>query len=306
MQFSIIIPTYNRPQRLRECLVSLVYLDPDSVPFEVVLVFDGGSMPAEAIIAEFEAQLTIRTMRQENMGVAYARNAGAAAAVGEYLIFLDDDYRVAPDWLNQFTQQFAQSPDAMVGGDARNFLNDNIYSTASQVLNEIVYIHYNADHLNARFHSGGNMGMKRSLFSELGGNDPLYIGEIIGEDRDLCERWLRRGWQIVYNPKIVIYHAHSLTLRSFWQQHYGYAYGAYTFRKQVLATSEEGDYPIEWRLHWLIWTYGLRFIRRLGFWRAVRVQLLLYIQQLATVVGTFVGRWHYDGTALKNTSEIEN
>ena len=90
IQTSIVIPVYNRPEELRELLDSLT-LQHDIDKTEVVVVEDGSMKTSEEVVSQFERQLNIRYIRQENTGPAVARNNGAKAAKGEFLYFFDSD-----------------------------------------------------------------------------------------------------------------------------------------------------------------------------------------------------------------------
>ena len=78
--FSVIIPTFGRPERLRECLSALSRLDPGT-GFEVVVVNDGSPMPIDHVIAEFDGTIPVRLVTQSRQGPGPARNAGAAVAL---------------------------------------------------------------------------------------------------------------------------------------------------------------------------------------------------------------------------------
>lgn len=89
--FSIIIPTYNRPERLATCIQSLAHLDYSRDRFEVIVVDDGSPMPLEPVVAPFQNKFDVTLIKQPNAGPATARNTGAARASGQFLVFTDDD-----------------------------------------------------------------------------------------------------------------------------------------------------------------------------------------------------------------------
>jgi len=60
MEFSIIVPTYNRPRQLADCLAALARLDYARDRFEVVVVDDGSSTPLEGVTAGFRPALLVR------------------------------------------------------------------------------------------------------------------------------------------------------------------------------------------------------------------------------------------------------
>ncbi|MGL5923098.1 glycosyltransferase family A protein, partial [Chroococcidiopsis sp.] len=108
--FSIIIPTYNRPERLLSCLKSIAQLNYPPDRFEVIVVDDGSEMPIEPVIASFRKQLNLTAIAQQNAGPANARNTGATRARGKFLVFTDDDCMPAPEWLKTLEVRFKAAP----------------------------------------------------------------------------------------------------------------------------------------------------------------------------------------------------
>src|ERR1041384_7781769 len=98
--FSVVIPTYNNPQQLADCLQSLAEMKYSSDHFEVVVVDDGSNVSPEPVVNSFLNRLHVTLVTQKNAGPAAARNAGAQVARGKFLAFTDDDCRVSPDWLH--------------------------------------------------------------------------------------------------------------------------------------------------------------------------------------------------------------
>ena len=145
LTFSIIIPTYNRPQALKRCLGSLSRLDYAHSSYEVIVVDDGSSVLINPIVTFFQDCMTIRLLRQSNAGPAAARNNGALAANGKFLAFTDDDCVSDPGWLTALAKQLHNGPNRMVGGRIVNDLHENVFSSASQLIIDIVYAHYNTD-----------------------------------------------------------------------------------------------------------------------------------------------------------------
>ena len=97
---SVIVPVYNVEKYLAACLDSA--LMQTLSPLEIVCVDDGSTDASPAILAEYARRdARIVALRQPNGGLSAARNAGMAAARGEYLLFLDsDDTLAAPDALD--------------------------------------------------------------------------------------------------------------------------------------------------------------------------------------------------------------
>ncbi len=131
--WSIVIPTYQRPQLLNKALSSCLTLStPKGSCYEVVVV-DNSQDGSAASVCDAFADKRIRFIHEPRSGLAYARNAGINAALGNFLIFLDDDERVAPDWLLQFHEAFKESKADIVFGSVEPEFEDQRAATNKYV-----------------------------------------------------------------------------------------------------------------------------------------------------------------------------
>lgn len=235
LHFAIIVPTHNRPDGLARCLDSIARLRYPRTDFEVIIVDDGSHVSVTPTIddARRRHRLDVTLVRQDNAGPAAARNTGAARARARYLAFTDDDCEVDPEWLTNLERQIGQRGDAMVGGRTVNRLGHNVYSTASQLIVDSVYAFYNSDADAPRFFATSNMAVPLRQFLELGGFNAEVFSHA-SEDRDLCQRWLDRGWALAYAGDAVVHHSHALRFWSFCRQHFTYGRGAYCFARAHL------------------------------------------------------------------------
>ena len=241
--FSIVVPTHNRPGQLVGCMQALAHLHYPRDCFEAIVVDDGGETRPDEVVASFRDQLDATLLRQPHAGPATARNTGAMRARGTFLAFTDDDCRPAPDWLKTFAVRFAKDPDCVIGGRTINALPDNPYSSASQHLIDYLYSYYNGDPVRARFLTSNNLTLAAARFRALGGFDTTFPGAA-AEDREFCDRWLSHGYRMTYAPEAVVGHAHALTFRAFWRQHFWYGRGAFCFHR-IRARRGAGGIRIE-------------------------------------------------------------
>ena len=281
--FSVIIPTYNRPERLAKCLDSLARQTLPVDRWEVVVVDDGSPHSMESVVTPVRSHLQIRLIRQANAGPAAARNAGAAAATAQYLAFTDDDCQPLANWLEQLAGEFAQNPSALIGGQTLNALPGNLYSTASQLLIDYLYSYYNDTQEEPTFFASNNFAVPRDAYQKLGGFDTSFP-LAAGEDREFCDRWLQHGLPMHYAPAVQIYHAHSLKLASYWRQHFNYGRGALHFhearsRRQAEAIKVE---PLAFYIRLLLYP-----LSRQQSWNGLSLAGLFFISQVANVAGFF-------------------
>lgn len=223
--FSIVIPTYQRPELLSSCLASLCELQYDRELFEVIIVQDGGRSVRETV-SGFESRLRLQLICQDNSGPASARNRGAHFARGKLLAFTDDDCAPYPRWLQSLEEAFKNDETCAVGGKTINALKDNACAETSQMILDVVYEFYNMDPANTRFFASNNLACSADAFRSLGAFNNTYR---TSEDREFCDRWLRSGRKLVYAPEAVIFHRHKLNVPSLWKQHFHYGKGAFQY-----------------------------------------------------------------------------
>lgn len=285
--FSIIIPTYNRPERLKVCLESLTQLDFSKEQFEVIIVDDGSAEPLDNIVISFKDQLTFKLIRQNNAGPASARNKGASQAKGEFLVFTDDDCQPNKNWLKAFSQGFERNPNALFGGHTANYFSENLYSEASQVLIDYLYHYYNVDSGNAYFFTSNNFALSRQLFEAVGGFDTSFP-LAAGEDREFCDRWLFHDYSMQYLPEAIIVHFHYLTLKKFWRQHFNYGCGAFYFHKVRSQRKQQPMKvePFSFYIKLLLYPFSTSSVQP-----KILLSLLLLLSQLANISGFFWTRF---------------
>lgn len=280
LDFSIIVPTFERPAHVAGCLEALAELDFDRSRWEAIFVDDGSTAPAEAEVQRAAASLPVRLLRREHAGPAAARNAGAAAARGRYLAFTDDDCRPSKGWLSAFAARFEADGECVVGGKSVNALRDDVFAEASQTLLDYLYDRFNAVPGRAQLLISNNFALSARLFASVGGFDTRFP-RAAAEDRDICMRLHEAGVPMYYEPRAVVLHHHALSLRRFWRQHFNYGAGAWRFhRARGERTAEPmAMEPAEFYLSLL--GYPLRTDCE----RPVQLAALLGVSQLANASG---------------------
>lgn len=119
---SVVIPCYEQAHFLSEAIESVIA---QSHPAEIVVVDDGSSDNTAEVAAAYPQA---RYVRQENRGLAEARNSGFRAATGKFLIFLDADDRLTPNAIEAHLKCFAEHPEAqLVVGDIDHIAEDGLY-----------------------------------------------------------------------------------------------------------------------------------------------------------------------------------
>jgi len=134
---SVIIPTFNRPDRLRTALTSV--LAQEYRDFQIIVVNDGAT-PVEAVIAAFNHDGRITLINHDrNRGLAASRNTGLRHATGTYVCYLDDDDRFLPDHLRTLVTQFETSDCKVAYTDAWRVHEQIVGETISEISRDRPY-----------------------------------------------------------------------------------------------------------------------------------------------------------------------
>ncbi len=278
------VPTYSRPERLSRLLKALTLQSVPAERFEVIVIDDGS--PPETRPPDRMAGANQYLYRQDNTGPAAARNAGAAKASGQLLVFIDDDCIPDVDWLNALIEAHRQAPAALLGGLTENGLPCNPFSTTSESLmhffdNESLRLSGHVEFL-----ASNNLALSRDRFLDLGGFDTTFP-LAAGEDRDLCRRWLQLGLPLQRAAAARIRHFHELTFVSFWRQHQNYGRGAARFHASPSDSTSRMPVSFYARLLFHPWSRRTKWATR----RRLVVTALVFVSQLAITSGLLREHW---------------
>lgn len=116
LTYSIVIPVYNAEKYLESCIDS-VFAQRSPSAYEVILVNDGSKDRSPRICDRYaEQNACVQVIHQVNQGVSAARNAGIAAAKGQYVLFLDGDDLWDCALLSNLDQYVPDAPDMIEFG----------------------------------------------------------------------------------------------------------------------------------------------------------------------------------------------
>ncbi len=278
---TVVVPSYNRPKQLEDCLEALTGME--GIDFEIVVVDDGSPEPLAPICERFGPRVTC--IRQKNSGPAKARNRGAAEASGAFVAFTDDDCRPRKEWLATLVAAHDRRDDVLVGGHVENGLPGDPFATASQDLCDFLYEHFGAASGDLPFFTSNNIGLSRDAFLRMGGFDETFP-LAAAEDRDFGLRWREHGGRMIYETKAVIDHFHGMTLKKFWRQHSNYGRGAFHLHR-VLDDRKSAQVKREpWTFYAMLVLHPLRR-RGLG---GLYHMALMVLTQFAMVRGYMLAR----------------
>jgi len=250
---SIIILNCNGKHFLSECLRSLSNLRHEECE---IIVVDNASTDGSPVFVRENFPWVKLIVLNENLGTK-ARNLGAYVAHGEYLIFLDNDVRVASEWFREMLKTVESNPTIGVCGskvlydDSRTLIQDvgmfcDPYGFPFPIgVNEIDESQYYSI-IDVFFVLGACLLIKREIFNRVGGFDSKYF--IFMEEADLCWRAHLLGYRVVANPQATIYHkAHATTSKYLSRE------SSYLMERNILRTVIK-NYAIS-TLIWILLPY---------------------------------------------------
>lgn len=189
--------TYNRAALLERVLEACFDQTVEEQSYEVVLVDDGSSDATPAVVERAAARAGCRftAISQPNRGLAAARNAGIARAVGERIIFIDDDVVVLPNFVEEHLRSGAAAPAAVVRGGAievedLDVLPPPVWSIANY---------------SGNFFWTTNVSVPLATIRAVGAFDESFA-EYGWEDIDVGMRLRAAGVRAVFNPRALVYH----------------------------------------------------------------------------------------------------
>jgi GT2 family glycosyltransferase len=218
---SVIIPAYNKASLTQQCLDTLLALFGGRSDVEVIVVNDGSGDLTAHILARYGEKIRV-VSHQTNKGFATTCNDGAAAASGEYVVFLNNDTIPQPGWLDSLLRYARNHPQAAAVGSKMLFPNNTIQHAGVVICHDRdprhIYSGFPADHpavnRSRRFQivTAGCALFRRRVFEEVGGFDTAFFNGY--EDVDLCLRLGARGYEIHYCHESVLYHLESVVTDS--------------------------------------------------------------------------------------------
>lgn len=217
LDYSFIIPVYNRPQEIQELLESFraVHFDRS---FEIVIVEDGSTLPSEGVLTGFTSSLQISYYVKENSGPGDSRNFGMRKATGNYFIILDSDCLIPPNYLQVVDQFLTQNYyDCFGGADTAH----HSFTPLQKAINYVMTSFWTTGGIRGSAKSVSkfeprsfNMGISKEAFEATQGFAKIHPGE----DPDLSQRIQKAGFQTTFIPDAAVYHKRRISWKKFHTQ----------------------------------------------------------------------------------------
>lgn len=216
MRFSLIVPVYNRPDEVQDLLESLTRQTMHD--FELVLVEDGSSVPCRSQAEKYAGVIDVKYFFKENEGRSIARNYGIERADGDWLVFVDSDCILPPDYFEKLSKAINENPGVSFFGGP-----DAAHESFTPTQKAINFA------MTAFLTTGGirggkvqmekfvprtfNMGFTKEVYGKTGG-----FREMFSEDIDMSTRIRKAGYNPVLFHDVKVYHKRRGNLAKFWRQ----------------------------------------------------------------------------------------
>lgn len=219
---SIIVVNWNGGEVLRECFKSLSKINYSN--FELILIDNGSTDGSENYLEKIEIKTSRKILikNQKNLGFAPANNQGVKKALGKYILLLNNDTKVEPDFLKKLVERVEK--DASIGViqpkiylmDKRGYL-DNAGSFITRIgfwehwgfgQKDGVEFDEEREIFSAK---GACMLIRKDIIDKVGLFDKDFFSYF--EETDFCWRVWLVGYRVLFYPKAKIYHKLGFTIR---------------------------------------------------------------------------------------------
>ena len=238
LKVSVVIPTYNRVDRLRRVLEGLGSQTFPMENMEVLIVSDGSTDGTEAFLGAVKTPFELQAFFQPNQGAAAARNYGISQARGEIVLFIDDDVIPTPQLIQEHLRYHV------------------LYGSCAVVIGTMLtppdfrmspWVRWEQEMLAKQYHDmnagkwkptarqfyTGNTSLPRRFLIESGGFDPNFRR---AEDVELAYRLADAGLEFYFNPQAIGYHYAERSFSSWLEIPYAYGCNDVIFASQKKQT----------------------------------------------------------------------
>ncbi len=216
IKISVIIPTFNSGKLIEHCLDTVFAQD---YPYLEVIIVDNGSMDNTVNLVEKTYPQVRLIENRENLGAAKARNQGIGLASGNWVLTLDCDISLTPDFFRKMERFLEESEDhigilqpKILRQDGKAIYSCGIYLSKLRRFYDIGRGKFDNSQFNVSKYVFGACSAaavyKREMLEEIkegtGYFDERFF--FLVEDVDLAWRAQRKGWKALFYPQVICYH----------------------------------------------------------------------------------------------------
>ena len=251
LKISLIIVNYNGLKYLKNCFDSITKNSYPLEKIEIIMV-DNGSNDGSIGYVESNYQWVKILSLDKNYGFAEANNIGVKNAKGEYVVFLNNDIIVTPDWLSNLVEVMENDVEVGIAGSKILFIDmpGKINAAGGNITffgagYDIGFMDDDSEKYSVLSNRGcvcaAAMMVRREEFLDFGGFDGDYFMYL--EDVDLCWRYWLYGKKVMYVPTSVVYHKFGGTTSKFRHAPFRVFYGTRNSLLNVIKNYETHNIP---------------------------------------------------------------
>ncbi len=214
MNFSIIIPVYNRPEEIKELLDSLLFTT-YSKDYEIVIVEDGSTISSKEVVEKLSDKLNISYYNKENTGPGDSRNYGMQRAKGDYFILFDSDCIIPNTYLSVIEKELTINYVDCFGGPDKALKSfSNIQKAINFAMTSFLTtggIRGGSERIDKFQPRSFNMGISKKAFETSKGFGNIHPGE----DPDLTIRLWKLGYKTRLFSTAFVYHKRRIDWEKF-------------------------------------------------------------------------------------------
>jgi glycosyltransferase involved in cell wall biosynthesis len=223
MYYSIIVPTFSRPDEVTELLNSLEAQQNRN--FEVIIADGSPDNSVKQVIEKYHDVLELKYLYKNGLGISESRNWGVQHAKGDYIVFFDSDCVIPPQYFNVVDEFLNHHPLDSYGGPDRA---DEGFSNKQKAISYAMTSFFTTGGIRGRKKHIGqyqprsfNMGIRKTVFNALGG----FKGLRVSEDIDLSMRLYKSGYRTGLIEEAYVFHKRRSTFYKFFRQVFSFGSG---------------------------------------------------------------------------------
>jgi len=239
LKTSVIIPTFNRPAGLINCIQSI--LAQSKKPDEVIII-DDSALPAPALQKECtERGIYYLYIKKEKPGLTESRNVGAKVAQGDIIFYFDDDVILSSEYIEEVLKVYEEDQEKSFGG-VEGVMSNITSLTAFQHLRKIFHMIFLTVGLKegkvlpsgfvtdfgtkgvplkkvqeVDFFHGCAMSFRKEIFQEFSFDEKKYQGYGLGKDQDFSYR-VSKKYKLIVTPRARVWHLESEKMRPYQER----------------------------------------------------------------------------------------
>ena len=209
---TIVVVRFKEPISIvKDCIDSLL-LQKD-VRIKILILDQKHDVEFQNTIEDLNTSNMIEYVNIPEISVSFARNYGIKCSKTEIVCFIDADALADSNWVNNLSKTFENNKDvAVVGGKILPLWEGQVkwYHKASMIQEFYSILHISDKVVETDKIMGGNSAIKKEAIRKIGGfreelgrRDGKLLG---GEETELCERAIKMGYKVLYNPNAMVLH----------------------------------------------------------------------------------------------------